>query len=685
MTLSARRAIAGLLDFRFRRARSGAEGVDFAAAPLGRVLGPPAPRDAGSSILAIADAAGATLQINLLRPLAKAVTAGGLRLQVFTEEDERLALGSGFTERSLVEALWRQSLPQLVFVSRYGGGLAEEILAQTQRSGTPLVYHLDDNLFEVPPEAGTAKARKYGDPQRQSSMRALLRQASVAYISTGRLAEQLREGDLLSGPTMVGEIASASDPLQAPRAGRTRTGHFGYMASSSHAPDLALALPGIVNALRAREDLRFTVFGSLRPPPELETFGRRVNHVGAVPDYDRFLATLAEMDWDWGLSPLRPGRFNEAKTDTKWVEYAAAGIPCLVSRHPVYESCLEDGAAVAVADEEWGEILPRVLADEALAARTAAAARDRLVRRHGLDRMAEQLAVLFRRAGVGAAAASLFLRGPTSGIGADTAHCQREGNSDMTAPNARGQAIPGIDHLPDDELERLNQLLPWAAFVLDGNGRRFGAAYSPEKRNVAQEMPDPRIVDLDRRVPLADLTVLEMGCFEGIHTTALAQRAKRVLACDSRIENVVKTIVRCAMYGFCPQVFRWDAEEAPPPGIDLGCDVLHHVGLLYHLTDPVGHLSMLLPHVRKAVMLDTQIAPEDGEASEYDSQGRSYRYVRYREAGRAAPFAGMRDHAKWLFKDDVVAVLREAGFGQVEIASLRQERNGPRLLLYATR
>lgn len=159
-----------------------------------------------------------------------------------------------------------------------------------------------------------------------------------------------------------------------------------------------------------------------------------------------------------------------------------------------------------------------------------------------------------------------------------------------------------------------------------------------------------------------------------------------MLACDSRIENVVKTIVRCAMFDVpAPHVFRWDAEEAMPPGIDLSCDVLHHVGVLYHLTDPVGHLRDLTPLVRDCIMVDTQVAPADADVSVDESHGRSWRCMRYRVAGRDAPFAGMLDHATWLFGDDLVALLRELGFSDIQEASLTQERHGPRWLVYARR
>src|SRR5262245_17362041 len=128
--------------------------------------------------------------------------------------------------------------------------------------------------------------------------------------------------------------------------------------------------------------------------------------------------------------------------------------------------------------------------------------------------------------------------------------------------------IPVVDSLSDEELEELNALLPWKSFVADGIGRRFGQRSSPTKRGSPAGVPDRRIVMLNERFDLANLTVLEIGCFEGVHTTGLALFAKHVKACDSRIANVVKTAVRCAMYQVTPTVFLWDVEKAIPASQD---------------------------------------------------------------------------------------------------------------------
>jgi tRNA (mo5U34)-methyltransferase len=48
-----------------------------------------------------------------------------------------------------------------------------------------------------------------------------------------------------------------------------------------------------------------------------------------------------------------------------------------------------------------------------------------------------------------------------------------------------------------------------------------------------------------------------------------------------------------------------------------------------------------------------------------------------------APFAGMKDHAKWLLEKDIISLLEFHGFTEIEITARRDERNGKRILLYA--
>lgn len=242
---------------------------------------------------------------------------------------------------------------------------------------------------------------------------------------------------------------------------------------------------------------------------------------------------------------------------------------------------------------------------------------------------------------------------------------------------------PYVDPLSDEDLGELNRLLKWRCFTADAHGRRFGDAAWAGKRCEPQTIPDPKIVLMHERFDLADKHVLEIGCFEGVHTIGLSMFARRVTAVDARMENVVKTIVRCALFGHHPVVFKHDVEQAGADLEPLRADLAHHVGVLYHLKDPVRHLLDLGTFISRGLMLDTHYA-EDAEAVEtYEAAGRAYAYKKYFEGGQADPFSGMYDHAKWLRLGDITSALKEAGFSEVEIVEKRAERNGPRVLLFA--
>lgn len=242
---------------------------------------------------------------------------------------------------------------------------------------------------------------------------------------------------------------------------------------------------------------------------------------------------------------------------------------------------------------------------------------------------------------------------------------------------------PLVQLLSDDDLEHLNQLLPWHCFTVDELGRPFGAVAWSGKRDAPEKIPDRRIELFDERFGLADKHVLEVGCFEGIHTIALCDRAARVTAIDGRIENVVKTIVRCAFFERRPTVFTCDLERAQPAHEELlRADLCHHMGVLYHLADPVTHLRQLGAWISRGVMLDTHYTtPEDADST-YEVDGRSFSCRRFGEA-RKDPFSGMMSHSRWLLLDDIVGLLEEGGFDTVDVVERRAERNGPRLLLFA--
>ncbi len=248
-----------------------------------------------------------------------------------------------------------------------------------------------------------------------------------------------------------------------------------------------------------------------------------------------------------------------------------------------------------------------------------------------------------------------------------------------------GGPFPLLDRLSDSELKELNGILDWNCFIADGLGRRFGKNARAGKRELPQQMPDRRVKILTDRFRVADKHVLEVGCFEGVHTAGLCQVAREVTGVDSRLENIVKAMVRTSFLGVKPRLFPCDLEKRPLPVDLLKADVLFHVGVLYHLADPVRHLREMAPLISTGILLDTHVATDEEAVDSYVVDGETFRYCRYEEYGKAEVFSGMSDHSKWLTLDTLKEVLAGAGFPAIEVVEVREERHGRRILLTAGR
>lgn len=244
-------------------------------------------------------------------------------------------------------------------------------------------------------------------------------------------------------------------------------------------------------------------------------------------------------------------------------------------------------------------------------------------------------------------------------------------------------AVAALSHrkLTDRQIDYVNALLPWSSFVIDAEGRLYGNRYTATKRAAPATLRDRRI---DHLASLLDrphlLSVAEYGCFEGNHTSQLCKIFAAVIAIDGRIENCIKTLVRCWLVGAQPDVQCINLEQSDTK-LPFS-DVCHHVGVLYHLTRPAQHLDEVLARTRVGMLLDTQIARPADCNTEVEVLGRMLAAYRYREPDVGfAPFAGMEDHAIWLTFDTICKIAESRGFSVVD-SQQREERNGARASFY---
>ena len=269
-----------------------------------------------------------------------------------------------------------------------GGPEALMNLVRTAKSrGIRLIYDLDDNLLDPHPDPASEAEIA---PHRRS-VHTLLRAADHVTVSTPALADRLRRlhPRITVLPNALDDRRLTPPPPREPGARL----HLGYFGTFTHLTDLMSVAAPLRAALAQLDRPRLTLCG-ISTDPRLPALFAEVADVDTLPataDYQSFLNQMsARMDWDIGLAPLAAGPFEATKSDIKFLEYAAHGIPGLYSAHPAY-TAVEPGTLGLVAPPHaWTQSLLTLARDPGLRRRIAAAAgmylrAERLLTRRGTD------------------------------------------------------------------------------------------------------------------------------------------------------------------------------------------------------------------------------------------------------------------------------------------------------------
>jgi glycosyltransferase involved in cell wall biosynthesis len=265
------------------------------------------------------------------------------------------------------EGCWRQWLdsfrPEVVFFTRYGRADGANIMHDCRARGIPVVYHIDDNLLDLPASLGPEIVARQGAAA--AARRTMLEQCDLIYASTRVLA------DVLNGhfpqKSMFHGIYASMVQVKVPPTNPNAPMTIGYMGSKGHKEDLALVVPALVALMEQRPQLRFETFGTIEMPRGLLRFGERVQHHTVQKGYHGFLQTLADLHWSIGLAPLVDEPFNRCKAPTKFIEYTSCGIPVVASDVLPYAEAIAPGCGVLVEDD-WQLPISRLLDDSGVRA-----------------------------------------------------------------------------------------------------------------------------------------------------------------------------------------------------------------------------------------------------------------------------------------------------------------------------
>ncbi len=280
------------------------------------------------------------------------------------------------------------------------------LLAAIQSRGAPLIYDLDDNLFELPVNCGDLS--RVRESSRQAMLEEYLRAAALVRVYSQPLAD--RAAALNS--RVVRTFAPVDLSLVPPQRESRPPGPIKIVYATSRVQDALYeifwpALVSILSRYAGRVEAHFWGFR----PPQIAGLPN-VRHHGLICQYDRYLRRFSRAGYDIGLAPLPDDVFFRSKTNNKFREYGASGIAGIYSHIQVYSDCVENeisGLLVANDAGQWHDAIVRLIDDETLRTRIQRHARQ-YVREHYAQEKFEGLFLEQIREVLGRPAASRPLR-----------------------------------------------------------------------------------------------------------------------------------------------------------------------------------------------------------------------------------------------------------------------------------
>ena len=231
------------------------------------------------------------------------------------------------------------------------------LVRYARQKGIKVIYEIDDGLLNPPLNEDWGQHYIHcGIPQ---IIRMFLEAADLVKAGSRILAERMRVEGFASIyqpyavlPRTIKEILKGP-PYR-----------IGYFGSFHHQKDINLIFPALLTINEALgEQVEFEFVGCA---PE---GWRRLSKVGFGNfefNYELFLDDLAARQWTIGLAPLRPTHFNEAKSNSKFREYAAVGVIGIYADLAPYHDCVihgKNGWICGSEPEDWVEVVKKIIND----------------------------------------------------------------------------------------------------------------------------------------------------------------------------------------------------------------------------------------------------------------------------------------------------------------------------------
>jgi glycosyltransferase involved in cell wall biosynthesis len=267
----------------------------------------------------------------------------------------------------------------------------EQILSLAHTQKKPVVFDLDDLIFELPENHTDRISSFYADallPMLQAIMEVDL--VTVATPSLRDYCLPYNENVVVIPNYLNDSLWIFKEPSNStPSSGKVT---IGYMGGHTHKPDLILVLPALERIVKKYPQKVQFQFWGIEPPPELAPFSRVDWCPPKSSKYTDFVSYFQTQTADIMMAPLCDNLFNSCKSPIKYLEYSAIAVPGVYSRVAPYSSMIEEGVDgfLASSASEWEVSLSKLIEDQDLRRRIAHNAQQKIKQHWLLSQNAEK-------------------------------------------------------------------------------------------------------------------------------------------------------------------------------------------------------------------------------------------------------------------------------------------------------
>jgi glycosyltransferase involved in cell wall biosynthesis len=306
-------------------------------------------------------------------------------------EPPHLAFVTGLSTRALdIEELFGY---EAIVVQQPRGAGWLKLIRRLQAAGVVVLFEIDDDVHAVGKHAGHLYRKAFN----KTVLREIelnMRAADGLIVSTEFLAQRYRS---LNGTVWVcrNGLDLGRYNVTPPRDGEFVT--IGWAGGAGHREAMIPWLNAVGRVMAEREHVRFMSVGEQFASVIEPQFGPE--RAISIPFIELDCYPSAMANFDIALAPAGATNFYRAKSDLRWLEASALGVPTIADPF-VYDE-IQDGVTGfhATTSEEAEQILLRLVDDRAERLRVGAAAREHLLAHRTMSKMALQWATTLAEAG----------------------------------------------------------------------------------------------------------------------------------------------------------------------------------------------------------------------------------------------------------------------------------------------